>query len=135
MSRQSKSDESARLAGVLYEEIADALSTFSGVAWTGLPDAGVKRIVWPNGGDVLGMVRLPATTAVLVEFGYLTNASEAALFATDEYIAVVSEAAADGIEAYPESDRPGTGFIATPRVYPAPPGDLQPLRCTEVTLR
>ena len=132
--RQSTSDESARLAGVLYEEITEALSTFEGVAWTGLPDAGVKRIVWPNGGDVLGMIRLPATPAVLLEFGYLTNASEAALFARQEYINVASKAAADGIEAYLETDRPGTGFIATPRVYPAPPGDLRPLRCTDVPL-
>ena len=132
--RQSKSDESARLAGVLYEEITDALSTFEDVAWTGLSDAGVKRIVWPNGGDVLGMIRLPVTPAVLIEFGYLTNASEAALFASEEYIAVAAEAAADGIEAYLETDQPGRGFIATPRVYPAAPGNLRPLRCAEVSL-
>ena len=133
--QQSRSAESARLAGVLYEEITEALSTFAGVAWSGLPDAGVKRIVWPNGGDVLGMIRLPATTAALIEFGYLTNASEAALFATDEYVAVASKATADGIEAYLETDRPGTGFIATPRIYGAPPGDLRPLRCTDVPLQ
>lgn len=132
--RQSKSDESARLAGVLYEEITAALATFEDVAWTGLPDAGVKRIVWPNGGDVLGMMRLPATPSVLIEFGYLTNPSEAALFARPEYIAVASRAAADGIQAYLETDRPGSGFIATPRVYPAPGGDLRPLRCTDVPL-
>ncbi len=132
--RQSKSEESDRLAGVLYEEITQALSTFEDVAWTGLPDAGVKRIVWPNGGDVLGMIRLPATPSVLIEFGYLTNPSEAELFARQEYIAAASKAAADGIEAYLETDRPGTGFIATPRVYPAPPGDLRPLRCSDVPL-
>ena len=133
--RQSKSDESARLAGLLYEEITEALNEFEGVEWSGLQDAGVKRIVWPNGGDVLGLIRLPATPAVLIEFGYLTNASEAALFARQEYIDAASKAAADGIAAYLETDRPGRGFIATPRVYPAPPGDLPPLRCTDVPLQ
>ena len=133
--QQSKSDDSARLAGVLYEEITAALRTFEGVEWTGLADAGVKRIVWPNSGDVLGMIRLPLTTAVLIEFGYLTNASEAELFATDEYIAAASRATAAGIEAYLATDRPGTGFIAEPRIYGFPPGDLSRLRCAEVPLQ
>ena len=106
---------------MLHQEITDALSTFEGVAWTGLADAGVKRINWPNGGDVLGMIRLPVTTTTLIEYGYLTNASEAALFATPEYITAASKATADGIEAYLESNRPGTGFIAKPTHLRIPP--------------
>jgi len=132
--QQSRSVESARLAGVLYEEITDALSTFEGVAWTGLADAGVKRINWPNGGDVLGMIRLPVTTTTLIEYGYLTNASEAALFATPEYITAASKATADGIEAYLDTNRPGTGFIANPRIYGFPPGDFSRLRCADIPL-
>lgn len=61
--------------------------------------------------------------AVLVEYGYLSNRSEAELFATDEYISAAAVATADAIEAYLNTDRPGTGFVERPRrfdPYPAP---------------
>ena len=133
--RQSTSDDSARLARVLYDEIVEALSGFEDVAWTGLADAGVKHIKWITGGDWLAMMRLPVTTTALIEYGYLTNASEAELFATDAYLTAAADATADGIEAYLDTDRTGTGFIAAPRVYPASPGNLRALRCTDTALQ
>ena len=108
---------SARLGGLLYEEITKALSTFEDVQWSALPDAGVKRVLVPDGTDTYALIRHPQTPSVLVEYGYLTNASEAELFATEEYIAVAAAATADAIEAYLETDRPGTGFIEEPRFY------------------
>lgn len=131
--RQSRSPESGRLARVVYDEIVKALSGLEDVSWTGLDDAGVKRIQWVTGGDYFALMRLPVTTTALVEYGYLSNASEAALFATSAYITAAAATAA-GIEAYLDTDRPGTGFIAAPRVYPAPPPHLRPLRCTDVAL-
>ena len=118
-----------------YDEIVEALSGFEDVAWTGLADAGVKHIKWITGGDWLAMMRLPVTTTALIEYGYLTNASEAELFATDAYLTAAADATADGIEAYLDTDRTGTGFIAAPRVYPASPGNLRALRCTDTALQ
>ena len=43
------------------------------------------------------------------------NASEAALFATPEYIELAAIALADGIEAYLDSDAPGRGWVQEPR--------------------
>ena len=123
--------DSARLGGLLYEEITRALANFDDVAWSRLPNAGVLRVLFPDGGDAYGMIRRPAIPAVLVEYGYLSNPSEAELFATDEYINVAAEATADAITAYLSTDRPGTGFVERPRVFdPAP----APSRCVEVPL-
>ena len=133
---QSTDDEtpradSARLGGLLYEEITSALAVFTDVSWSGLLDAGVLRVLLPDGGDAYGMLRRPAVPAVLMEYGYLSNPSEAELFATDDYIDVAAEATADAIEAYLGTDRPGTGFVERPRVFdPA----RAPSQCDEVRL-
>ena len=121
---------SGRLAGLLYEEITTALGRFDGVAWSGLPDAGVLRVLLPAhvqssrdglfGGDAYGLIRAPAVPAVLVEYGYLSNAPEAALFATDDYIRVAAAATVDAVEAYLTTDRSGSGFVQRPRVFDPP---------------
>jgi len=109
--------DSARLGGLLYEEITAALATFDNVTWSGLRDAGVLRVLLPGGQDAYGIVRRPSVPSVLVEYGYLSNPSEAELFATDEYIRVAALATADAIDAYLHSDRSGTGFVQEPRVF------------------
>ena len=132
VSEEEARADSARLGGLLYEEITTALSTFDGVEWSGLPDAGVLRVLrLSDGGDAYGMLGRPTTASALVEFGYLTNPSEAELFTTEEYIAVASRATADAIEAYLETDRPGTGFVETPRRFD-PAG--APVECAEMPL-
>ena len=110
-------DDSARLGGLLYEEITAALATFDNIAWSGLPDAGVLRVLRTEGDDAYGMIRRPSVPTVLVEYGYLSNPSEARLFATGEYIRVAANATADAIEAYLHSDRQGSGFIEQPRTF------------------
>ena len=132
---------SGRLAGLLYEEITTALGGFDGVAWSGLPDAGVLRVLLPAhvqssrdglfGGDAYGLIRAPAVPAVLVEYGYLSNAPEAALFATDDYIRVAAAATVDAVEAYLTTDRSGSGFVQRPRVFDPP---MAPTRCRETPL-
>ncbi|MCY3785290.1 MAG: N-acetylmuramoyl-L-alanine amidase [bacterium] len=109
--------ESGRLGGLLYEEITGALGAFEDVQWSALPDAGVKRVLLPDGTDTYALVRRPESPSVLVEYGYLTNAPEAELFATEEYISVAAAATADALEAFLESDRPGSGFIEQPRIF------------------
>ena len=133
---QSDDDEtprsdSARLGGLLYEEITTALSMFADVSWSRLPDAGVLRVLFPWGGDAYGMIRRPAVPAVLVEYGYLSNPSEAELFATDDYIGIAATATANAIEDYLNTDRPGSGLVERPRRFdPA----RAPSRCAEVPL-
>ncbi|MDE0701001.1 MAG: N-acetylmuramoyl-L-alanine amidase [Acidimicrobiaceae bacterium] len=109
--------DSARLGGLLYEEITAALATFDNVTWSKAANAGVLRVLSSNGTDAYGMIVRPTVPAVLVEYGYLSNPSEAALFATDEYIRVAATATADAIDAYLHTDRPGTGFIQRPRIF------------------
>ncbi len=125
--------DSARLGGLLYEEITAALGTFEGVQWSGLPDAGVLRVLRlsEDAGDAYGMLSRPVTAAALVEYGYISNPSEAELFATEEYIAVAAQATADALEAYLETDRPGTGFVEVPRRF-SPAG--APVECAEPPL-
>lgn len=130
-STQQARATSARLGGLLYDEITAALGDFDGIAWSRLPDAGVLRVLLPSGGDAYGMIRHPAVPAVLVEYGYLSNPSEANLFATDEYIQTAAIATANAIEAYLLTDRPGAELVSRPRVFdPA----LAPTRCNEVAL-
>ncbi|MDE0374902.1 MAG: N-acetylmuramoyl-L-alanine amidase [bacterium] len=114
---QRARSDSARLGGLLYEEITAALATFDHIAWSRLRDAGVLRVLLPGGEDAYGIVRRPAVPTALIEYGYLSNPSEAALFATDQYLTVAARTTADAIEAYLSSDRPGTGFIREPRVF------------------
>ncbi|MCE2532120.1 MAG: N-acetylmuramoyl-L-alanine amidase [Acidimicrobiia bacterium] len=123
--------DSARLGGLLYEEITTSLGMFADVSWSRLPDAGVLRVLFPDGGDAYGMIARPAIPAVLVEYGYLSNASEAELFATDDYIAIAAVATANAIEDYLNTDRPGSGFVEQPRRFD-PAG--APSRCAEVRL-
>ncbi len=130
-SRQAARADSARLGGLLYTEITEALSRFKGVRWSRLSDAGVLRVLVPNGRDAYGMIRRPNIPAVLVEYGYLSNPSEAALFATEEYITVAAKATANAIEAYLNTTRTGAEVQPSPRVFtPA----SAPSRCIEVEL-
>ena len=123
---------SARLGGLLYEKITAALGGFDDITWSRLPNAGVLRVLAPQGGDAYAMVGWPSTTAVLVEYGYLSNPPEAELFATDAYIHTAATATADAIDAYLHTDRNGSGHVEQPRVYdPATPRP----RCDETPLQ
>lgn len=131
VSAQQARADSARLGGLLHQEITSALSGFDNVSWSRVADAGVLRVLLPNGRDAYGMISRPSVPAVLVEYGYLSNPSEAALFATDDYIRVAAKATANAIEAYLNTDRSGTESNQRPRVFnPA----RAPSSCNEVAL-
>lgn len=130
-STQQARTDSARLGGLLQEEITSALAGFDNISWSRAHDAGVLRVLLPDGRDAYGMIRRPATATALVEYGYLSNPSEAALFATDEYIRIAAKATANAIEVYLNTDRPSTEPVQRPRVFdPA----RAPTRCNEVEL-
>ena len=114
---QSDSSSSTRLGGLLYQEISQALDRAFKIPWSGTRFTGVSRVLLPSGEDIYGILRRPATTAALVEYGYLANPDEARLFATPEYLEVAAVSTADAIVAFLETDRLGTGFHEAPRVY------------------
>lgn len=128
--RQAHPD-STRLGGLLHQEVTNALAGFENVLWSRSSSAGVLRVLSTRGSDAYGMIRRPNVPAVLIEYGYLTNRSEAALFATGEYIRVAAKATANAIEAYLNTDRSGTEENRRPRVF-NPAG--APSLCNEVAL-
>jgi N-acetylmuramoyl-L-alanine amidase len=113
---QSTSNDSRRLGGLVYEYVFEAFQQFD-VVWSRAPDAGVLEVLLPGGNDAYGMIRNPETVAVLAELGYLSNRPEAELYTTAEYVTVAGQAVADAIVAYLETEAPGSGFIALPRVF------------------
>lgn len=128
---QSNSEESRRLAGLLYEYTYNTLLQWD-IAWTAAPDAGALTVLNPEGRDTYGMVRLPVTTPALLEIGYLHNPAEAVLFATDEYLEKMAVGIADAIEAYLTTDEPGSGWSGS-RTFTAQAG-LTPAQCDEPDL-
>lgn len=130
---QTGSEESRRLGGVLYTHVVRALSQFTEVQWSAAPDAGVITVHNRRGVDTYGMLRVPETPAVLLEIGYMSNPSEAELFATEEYVEVAGRAIADAIESYLTTDEPGSGWFEPGRQFTASPG-LTGSACVETPL-
>lgn len=114
---QSGSPQSRRLGGLIYEEVVAALEQFEDVEWVSASDAGALAVINRDDDDSYGMIRRPEMPAVLAEFGYLANATEAELFATQEYLDVTSVALAEAIERWLETDDPGSGFVDEPRRF------------------
>ncbi len=83
--------EAIRLGGLLHEAVFDALDGYD-LDWTSARDAGVFNVIDDEGEDAYGIIRRPSIPVALVEMGYLSNPSEAAFYATDEYLQVASEA-------------------------------------------
>jgi N-acetylmuramoyl-L-alanine amidase len=114
---QSDSERSRRLGGLIWEHVVEGLSGFDGVDWTAAPDAGVVRVLNPEGEDAYGMVRLPETVSVLAELAYISNSSEAEMLASPGYPQVASESLADAIETYFAENDLGAGYVLEPRVF------------------
>ena len=108
--------ESARLGGLLQEEVVAALDQFD-VVWSIASDAGAIVVLNDSGDNSYGMIRRPEMPAVLAELGYLSNPLEEALFATTEYQDVAAMALADGIDRWLNTDDPGSGFRDEPRRF------------------
>jgi len=128
---ESGSSESKRLAGLLYERIFTSLSTFV-VDWVAPPDAGVMAVLNSRGVDAYGMIRLPETTSVLLELGYISNPAEAEFFDRPVYAHVAAAAITEAVVDYLETDKEGSGFVEA-RVFNPQPG-VGRARCVETPL-
>ncbi len=114
---QSDSERSRRLGGLIWEHVVDGIGGIEGVDWSAAPDAGVLRVLNPEGEDAYGMVRLPETASVLAELAYISNSSEAEMLATPEYVDAATESLAHAIQTYFEESDLGAGYVLEPRVF------------------
>lgn len=113
---QTGSDDSARLGGIVYEEVVAALSLFD-ANWASSSSAGVMTVVNDEGEDAYGINRYPLATAALAELAYISNPTEALVLATDEYRQTAAEALAQSVIRYLDNDPGGTALNAEPRLF------------------
>lgn len=121
---QTKGDsaaESKRLAGLIYEEVVKALSTFEGIEWVADTDAGAKYRTSSSGDDYYGIIRqVQGTPGVLAELGFIVNPTEERLYSSQEGQKAAGEGVANGIIRFLRTDDPGSGFTEPyPREVPA----------------
>ncbi|MGB7860068.1 MAG: N-acetylmuramoyl-L-alanine amidase [Acidimicrobiia bacterium] len=116
---QSRSLESRRLGGILWEESMDSLSDFD-VQWSSAPDAGVMTVLNTRGSDAYGIIRGPQTPTALIELGYISNRAEAELYQTPQYVPTAAQSVADAIERYLITDDGGSGFVESRTFNPQP---------------
>ena len=129
---QSESSDSARLGGLVWEHLTQALSPFD-IRWAASPDAGVLTVLNTRGTDAYGMLRRPSTVTVLAELLYISSHHEASLMIAQEYLDVAATALADAVDAYLDTEAPGAGYVAEPRVFNPQPGISTDL-CEEAQL-
>lgn len=103
--------ESRRLGELLFKYSMEALSQFD-IQWSSTANRGVMVVRHPNGRDLYGILRNPKTPTALLEFGRLSHAPEAELFATPLYVETAAKAIASAVDAYLHSDEKGEGSIA-----------------------
>lgn len=110
---QHEAPASARLGGLVFEEIQAALAPLSDT-WSAGNATGVRARLGSDASDFYGVLReTGGVPSVLVEALYLSSQPEAGLLAEPEIRAAEAGAIADAIVAWLETERPGSGFIPT----------------------
>lgn len=128
---ENGSADSRRLGGLIYEHAMTALSTFE-VEWVAPSDAGVMAVLNSSGRDAYGMIRLPETTSVLAELGYMANPAEAELFTRPVYADVAGRAISEAVLDFLDTDKQGGGFVEA-RLFDPQPG-VGRAQCVETPL-
>ena len=107
---QIGSSESKRLAGLLFEEISEALTDYW-VPWVATVHQGASSRLKAKNVDAYGILRYtPDIPAVISEAVYLSNPPEAELMALPEVQIKEAQALARGIDRFLTSNDPGSGF-------------------------
>ena len=118
----TRSAESKRLAGLIYEEVVKALSAYS-ASWVADRDAGAKYRLGDSGDDYYGILRRSAAKGIvasLIELAFISNPSEEALLRRDDVRRAEANAVARGIVRFLKTNDPGSGFTTPyPRSEPA----------------
>jgi N-acetylmuramoyl-L-alanine amidase len=114
---QQSSPDSKRLAGLIWEEVVQALGRYE-VAWVADTDAGAKTRPGAHG-DYYAMLREPApVVSALAELAFVSNQPEADLLGRPDVQAVEGDAVARAIVRYLRTSDKGSGFTTA---YPRPP--------------
>jgi N-acetylmuramoyl-L-alanine amidase len=108
---QIKSDDSKRLAGILWEEITKAFTPYK-IAWTADTDHGAKYRLGTSGGDYYGILRDAAgITTVLSEAAFITNPPEEQLLNDPDFRHKEAQAIANAITRFLATPDPGSGYV------------------------
>ncbi|HEX4902861.1 MAG TPA: N-acetylmuramoyl-L-alanine amidase [Acidimicrobiales bacterium] len=108
---QHRAPDSARFAGILFEELDEALAPFSD-AWSGGDARGVRARLDGAEQDFYGILRETAgTPGVLAEALYQSSEPEASLLLEDDVRQAEAEAIADAVVAWLETGDAGSGFL------------------------
>lgn len=120
---QIASADSKRAAGLVYEELLAAFSTYD-IDWVADLDAGAKYRLRDDGGDYYGILnRTAGVPAVLSEAAFISNPPEEALLVDPAFQAVEAAAFTRAIIRYVTTTDPGSGFVVPyPRTAPAGSG-------------
>ena len=115
---QVTNPESRRLAGILYEQISDALSQYD-IVWRDTSFRGANAVIRQRDRkDFYGILQYtPGMTTVLTEAAYLSNIAEARLLADPAVQAVEASAIADGIIRFLTTADEGSGYNGTRITY------------------
>ena len=116
---QARNPSSVRLAGLLYEEIHQALSRYE-INWRHSVHQGANAVLrTADREDFFGILRYtPGMTSVLTEAAYLDTRVQARLLADPEAQSAQAAAIANGIDRYLTSDDPGSGHNGAVRRVP-----------------
>lgn len=117
---QIGSPDSKRAAGLVYEELFEAFSSYQ-IQWGADFDAGAKYRPSSKGGDYYGILSGSAgVPAVLSEAAFISNPPEEALLNDPAFQAVEAAAITRAVIRYVTTDDPGSGFVEPyPRTAPA----------------
>ena len=110
---QHQTPESARFAGVLFEQLQEAMAPFSDT-WSGGNATGVRARLGEDGGDYYGVLRgSEGVPAVLAEALYMSDEPEASLLLRDDVREAEAQAITDAVVAWLESPYAGGGYLPT----------------------
>ena len=102
--------ESARLAGILFEDLHAAFAPYW-VSWVDTVHQGASVRLRDGRTETYGVLRLtPDLNSVIIEALYLSNPSEAALLVIPEIQAMEGRTIAGAIDRFLTSEDPGSGF-------------------------
>lgn len=108
---QHQTPESARFAGVLFEQLQEAMTPFSDT-WSGGNATGVRARLGEDGGDYYGVLRgSEGVPAVLAEALYMSDEPEASLLLRDDVRQAEAQAITEAVVAWLESPYAGSGYL------------------------
>jgi N-acetylmuramoyl-L-alanine amidase len=107
--------ESRRLAGLIYEEVTEALDALELSRWAGNLWAGAKARRNAAGDDFYGILRrTQGTPTALLEVGFISRRAEERLYAEPRVQAALGQAVSRAVIRFLTTTDPGRGYVTPP---------------------